>query len=196
MEGFSWKNSETWFPYKHVLAFLSKEHYTVNYATALWNVLWATMSHYEPLWPTMSHYDEASWVTMSHYYEASWVTMSHYEPRWAPITYYDPLWVTMSHYDQLWATMSHYDTLRATRNHYYPPTLSTRHQGVNRKNDDISLNIDFSLSVLTFYEEKWTCLTRWHYYFQKDWHLSFFVIILSFFGQKWKCFNLKIWHND
>ena len=93
----------------------------------------------------------------------------------------------------LWPTMSYYDPLCATMSHYYPPTFSTWHQGVKRKNDDISLNIDFSFSVL---KEEWGCLAWWHYYFKKYWQLSFFFIILSFFGQKWTYFNFKIWHND
>ena len=169
--------------------------------TALWNALWATMSHYDPIWPTMSHCYEPLWAAMSHYeplyatmshydllwpamshyYEPLWATMKHYEPLWAiTMSHHEPLWATMTNYEPLWASMNHYEPLRATVSHYYLPSFSTRHQGVKRKNDYISLNIDFPFSVLMFYKEKWACLTRWHYYFQKDRHLSFFVIILSF----------------
>ena len=79
----------------------------------------------------------------------------------------------------------------------YEPRLSANifHPTPKQKNNDISLYVGFSLSVLMFYKEKYACLTRWHYCLKYR-HLSFFVIILLFFGQKWKCFNFKIWHND
>ena len=63
-----------------------------------------TISHYELLWPTMTHYEPLIWATMS-----------QLEPLWRTISYYESLWDTMTHYDPLWAIiMTHYEPLSVT----------------------------------------------------------------------------------
>ena len=70
------------------------------------DLFWVTLTHSELLWPTLSYYDPL------------WVTLTHYESLWHSLRHSNPLWVTLTHYESLWPTMSHSDPFCVTLTHY------------------------------------------------------------------------------